>query len=77
MAGAGWPSENGRYGKGLCVVLGDKAVRARAFVRTLNHQSEKDFDLYIHNIIIICVLHTSVTAIVSREALMQDELMIL
>ena len=41
MAGAGWPSESHRYGKGLCVVLGDKAVLVRAFVRTLNHQSWK------------------------------------
>lgn len=41
MAGAVWPSESDRYGKGLCVVLGDKAVLIHAFVRTLNHQSEK------------------------------------
>ena len=78
MAGAGWPSESHRYGKGLCVVLGDKAVLVRAFVGTLNHQSGKsDFDLYIHNIIIICVLHTSVSAIVCCAARVQEELMIL
>lgn len=45
----------------LCVVLGDKTVLVRAFVMTRNHQRE-DFDLYIHNIIIISVPHTSVLA---------------
>lgn len=51
------------------MVQSDKAVLAHAIVRTPNHQSEKDFDLYIHNIIIICVLHASVLSIVGRVAL--------
>lgn len=77
MAGAGWPSESDRYGKGLCVVLGDKAVLTHAFVRTLNHQSEKTLISIFTKSLSSVSCARLCRPLLAVQPWMQDELMIL